>query len=112
VGPVKVGGSLYKNFTTGDTGGKIEANAALVGAQVDNQTPKDGSFGGGTEGPQFSASFLGFQYNFTTGSLQFSPSKSFTLGLQVLAGGEVSFNSDTFNQQSAANAACRARGGS
>jgi hypothetical protein len=112
VGPVKAGASLYKNFTTGDTGAKIEANAALVSAQVDNPTPMGGSLGGGTEGAQFSLSFLGLQYNFKTRSLKFSPSKSVTFGLQVLAGAEVSFNSDTFNQVSAANAACRARGGS
>jgi RHS repeat-associated protein len=87
VGPVKAGFSLYKNFTTGDTGGKIEANAALVSAQVDNPTPMGGSLGGGTEGAQFSLSFLGFQYNFKTRSLKFNPSKSFSLGLQVLAGG-------------------------
>jgi RHS repeat-associated protein len=111
LGPVKAGFSLYKNFTTGDTGGKIEANAGLVSAQVDNRTPMGGSLGGGTGDRQSSVSFLGFQYNFTTSSLQFSPSKSITLGLQALVGGEVSFNSDTFNQQSAANAACQAQGG-
>jgi RHS repeat-associated protein len=111
LGPVKAGFSLYKNFTTGDTGGKAELSAGLFHAQADNPTPMGGSLGGGSEGNQYSASFLGFQYNFNTGSLKFSPSKSFTVGLQALAGGEVSFNSDTFNQQSAANDACRAQGG-
>jgi hypothetical protein len=60
---------------------------------------------------QYSGSFLGFQYNFTTGSLGFNPSESFTLGLQALIGGEVSFNSDTYLKLGAANKACRAQGG-
>jgi hypothetical protein len=112
VGPVKVGASLYKNFSTGDTGGKIEANAGLVSAQIDNPTPEGGSLGGGSEGTQTSFSFLGLQYNYTTGDLRFAPSKSFAFGAQVLAGGEISFNSDKFTQQSRANDACRAQGGS
>lgn len=110
-GPVKLGGSLYKNITTGDTGGKMEGSVGLVGAQIDNPTPPGGNLGGTTEGTQTSVSFFGFQYNFTTHDLQFAPSKSFSLGLQLGVGGEVSFNSATFKQQSAANAACQAQGG-
>ncbi|MFI5097271.1 MAG: RHS repeat domain-containing protein [Candidatus Acidiferrales bacterium] len=111
VGPLKVEGSLYKNMSTGETGGKMEANAALVSAQVDNPTPMGGSLGGGSEGRQYSVSFLGFQYNFTTESFAFKPSKSITFGIQLGVGGELSLNGDKFNQQSAANDACRAQGG-
>src|SRR5579883_1370292 len=110
-GPVRLGGSLYENLTTGDTGVKIEGSVGLVGAQIDNPTPPGGNLGGTTEGTQTSVSFLGFEYNFTTHRFQFAPSKSFSLGLQLGVGGEVSFNSATFKQQSAANAACRTQGG-
>jgi hypothetical protein len=60
---------------------------------------------------QGSVSVLGFQYNFSTGSWAFSPSKSFSLRLQLGLGGEVTLNSATFNQQAAASDACRAQGG-
>lgn len=112
VGPAKVGLSFYNNLTTGGTGGKAEASSGLFSIQADNPTPAGGSFNGGGPGNiQYSGSFLGFQYNFTTGSLGFNPSKSFTLGLQALIGGEVSVNSDTYLKLGAANKACRAQGG-
>jgi RHS repeat-associated protein len=112
VGPAKVGFSFYNNLTTGGTGGKAEANSGLFSIQADNPTPAGGSFNGGGPGNmQYSASFLGFQYNFTTGSFGFNPSKSFAVGLQALVGGEVSFNSDTYLKLGATNKTCRAQGG-
>jgi len=112
LGPIKVGASFYKNLMTGGTGGKLEANAALVSIQADSPTPEGGTFGGGGPGNnQYSASFLGFQYNFNTGKIEFNPSKSFTLGAQFLLGGEVSFNVDRYNQINKDNAACKAQGG-
>ena len=41
-GPVKLGFSLYKNLTTGGSGGIMEANAGLLGVQGDYQTPTGG----------------------------------------------------------------------
>jgi len=112
LGPVKADGSFYKNVTTGGTGAKLEASAGLVSIQADSPTPEGGSLNGGGPGNnQYSASFLGFQFNFTTGTVSFNPAKSFSLGAQFLLGGEVSFNSDTYMQLGRANAACRAQGG-
>jgi hypothetical protein len=56
-------------------------------------------------------SFLGINYNFTTGKWGFDPSKSLSLGLQVGVGAEVKFNSDTWVYLNKSNDACRARGG-
>jgi len=112
LGPVKAGASFYKNLTSGGTGGKAELNAGLFSAQADNPTPDGGSFNGGGPGNiQYSASALGFQYNFTTSDWSFNPSKSFTFGVQAILGGEVSFNSDTYKKLGAANKACVAQGG-
>ncbi|MGB8783962.1 MAG: RHS repeat-associated core domain-containing protein [Terriglobales bacterium] len=110
IGPAKAGFSFYNNVTTGVTGGKAELNSGFFSVQADNPTPDGGTFGGGGR-VEYSGSFLGFQYNFTTGSFGFNPSKSFTLGLQALVGGEVSFNSDTYLKLGAANKACHAQGG-
>jgi hypothetical protein len=110
VGPVKAGGSFYKNLATGGTGAVLELNAALVGSQVKNETPKGGSFGGGSEGPQYSVSLFGFQYDFRTRQVSFAPAKSIKVGLQALIGVEVSFNSDTFKRVALMNDVCRAQG--
>jgi hypothetical protein len=107
LGPVKAGESMYKNVVTGETGAKAELNAGVVSLEADNPTPDGGSFnGGGPDNIQYSASFLGFQFNFKTGQIKFAPSKSFSLGVQVLIGAEVSFNSDTYMKTSAENKAC------
>jgi RHS repeat-associated protein len=113
LGPLKAGASFYKNLMTGGTGAKAEANMALISVQADSPTPEGGSLNGGGPGNnQYSVSALGFQYSLNSGSLGFNPSKSFTLGAQFLLGGELSFNSDKYKQNVAANAACRAQGGS
>ena len=111
-GPVKLGFSLYKNLTTGGSGGIMEANAGLLGVQGDYQTPPGGSINGGSfEDVQKSASFLGFQYDFRSRQVKFNPSKSFSLGLQALVGVDVSLNPDTLKQLSVSNHACEAQGG-
>ena len=114
LGPLKLGASLYKNLSTGDTGGTADVNVGLVSLQVDNPTPQGGNLGGTTEGNQVKFSFLGFQKNLTTGEpWSFSPSKSsLRFGLQLGVGFEIGFNSDKFNELSRQNAACRAQGGS
>jgi RHS repeat-associated protein len=112
-GPLKLGASLYKNFSTGDTGGVADASAGVVGFQLDNPTPQGGNLGGTTEGSQLKFSALGFQKNLTTGApTTFSPSKNiFRFGIQVGVGLELGFNSDKFNDISRQNDACRAQGG-
>jgi hypothetical protein len=81
-------------------------------ASCPQASPEGGAFNGGGPGNnQYSASFLGFQFNFTTGTVEFAPSKSFSFGAQFLVGGEVTFNSETFLQVSRANMACREQGG-
>jgi len=113
IGTTKVGLSMYKNITTGGSGGKAEFNLTwLVSGEADNPTPDGGSFNGGGPGNiQYSVSALGFQYNFTTNDWKFNPAKSFTFGGQVIVGGELSFNPDTYQKLVDANAACRAQGG-
>jgi hypothetical protein len=68
--------------------------------------------GGGPENNRYSASFLGFQYDFRAGTLQFNPSKSLRLGLQLGLGIELGINSDTADRLSRSNQVCRQQGGS
>jgi RHS repeat-associated protein len=111
-GPLKVGFSLYKNLTTGDSGGTMDASAGLVGTQGEYQTPAGGFINGGSfENVRKTASFLGFQYDFQSRQVTFNPSKNISLGLQALVGIEVSLNSDTVGQLSVSNQACQAQGG-
>jgi RHS repeat-associated protein len=113
LGPAKVGASLYKNFSSGETGGSADLTLGLVGAKLDNKTPQGGNLGGTTEGNQFVVNAFGFEKNFTTGEpAAFKPSSSLgRFGLQLGIGFEVSFNPDKFNAISRANDACRAQGG-
>jgi len=112
-GPAKVGASLYKNFSSGQTGGSADFTLGLVGAKLDNKTPQGGNLGGTTEGNQFVVNAFGFEKNFTTREpAAFKPSSSLgRFGLQLGIGFEVSFNPDKFNAISRANNACRAQGG-
>jgi RHS repeat-associated protein len=113
-GPIKLGGSIYMNHSTGESGGEGEINLGLLSAQVDNPTPPGGSLGGTTEGPEYKISILGFEKNLTRGTpFTFAPSHNLLrLGLQLGVGFELRFNSEEFNAQVRANDACRAQGGS
>jgi len=111
LGPIEVGGSMYKNITTGETGGSVDFNWGIVGAELDRPTPPGGSLTGSAPF-EFSAHAAGFRKNFTTHEpVAFKPSKSWSLGLQVLIGFEVSLNGATFDRISRENEACRQIGG-
>jgi hypothetical protein len=107
IGPVKAGASFYDNVTTGQTGVKAEGGLLLVSGSVDRPTPYGGSLTGNAPPAERSISFLGVTYSFATGNWSFKP----TLGLQVIVGGEVTFNSDTWVYLNKANDACKAQGG-
>ncbi len=111
LGPAKAGFSLYKNLSTGDTGGEGTMNLGVINATVNQPTPPGGNLGGTTEGNEYSLGAFGYRWNITTGETGFNPSKEFKFGAQAVLGFEISFNSNTFNQISLANDACRANGG-
>jgi RHS repeat-associated protein len=109
---VHLGGALYKNLMTGETGGQLTADSGLIGVSIDRPTPPGGSISGGSEPAQVSFSFFGFNKNVTTGApVQFQPSKDISLGLVLGVGFEAVFNPDKFDEISQANAACEAQGG-
>ena len=111
-GWLKVGMSMYKHIYSGETGGVIEADTGLIGIQGDNPTPEGGSFnGGGPDNIQWKVSILGFQHDLGFGGWSFEPSKSFSVGAQLLVGFEVTFNANTYLQISKANEQCIAQGG-
>jgi hypothetical protein len=95
VGPFKAGLSMYKNLSTGQTGGKAETSSGLFSAEADNPTPEGGSLnGGGPNNIEISASGAGFTKNFTTGKSSWDPSKSFSLGAQLLFGFDFRYNAE------------------
>jgi len=107
VSGVKIGGGLFKNPTTGETGGELTADVGIIGGQIERRGMGSG------DAPEFKGSLLGFEKNFTTGEkAKFSPAKEFLrFGAVLGAGFEITFNPDTFNAISAANDKCRAAGG-
>jgi RHS repeat-associated protein len=108
LGKFKVGLTLYKNLSTGQTGGELNIDLGLAGITIDNPTPDGGNLGGTTEGPQFIVNFAGYEINFTTGE---PGSWQPALGAQALIGVEGKLNSNTFNTLSKSNDICRANGG-
>jgi hypothetical protein len=107
VGPIKLGFSLYKNLTTGQTGGKAEANAGLLSIEADNPTPEGGSLnGGGPQNIEWKGSLAGFAKNFTTGKSSWDPSKSLSLGLQLVVGMQFTYNSEKAFEITTRNERC------
>ncbi len=103
---LKIGGSIFKNQTTGETGGQITADLGLIGGKIS----RAGMGSGGS--PEFSGSLVGFEKNLSTGITKFSPSKEFLrIGGALGVGLEISFNPDTFKAIAEANDRCRAAGG-
>jgi hypothetical protein len=102
LGPIDVGFSLFKNFTTGETGGKAEAVAYDV-AGLSLQKVNEPPAGITADAPrELHGQFLGLDYNFSDSSSQTNfGSKSIggaRGGLMAGIGFEVSLNGDTYKR--------------
>jgi hypothetical protein len=107
VSSISVGGSIYKNLMTGQTGTEASLNFLnLIGAEANR--PGMGS-GGSAE---VQAHFAFFKKNLSTGEKKFEPASGlFRIGLVLGIGFEISFNANTFDATVAANEQCTKAGG-
>lgn len=110
------GFSFNKSLATGETSATLDLSLAGTGISVESTTPQGGTFGGGPPNSAVVVSFLGVQYNFSTGECGWNPvvsaSKGPKAGIQAIVGFQVGINPTKLKQLGREMQACSSRQGS